>query len=64
VRVVLLRAQLEQLALDVEKIAAQLQTKIDRRAKKLQAAQQSLNKHETNPAAMNDKDWIYQIGPT
>jgi len=55
---VVLRAQREQLALDEEKIAAQSQTKIERRAKQLQAAQQSLHKHETNPATMNDKDWI------
>jgi len=55
---VVLRAQREQLALDVQKIAAQSQTRTDRRAKQLQAAQQSLDKHETNPATMNDKDWI------
>ena len=55
---VVLRAQREQLALDGEKIAAQSQTKIERRAKQLQAAQRSLQKHETNPATMNDKDWI------
>ena len=55
---VVLRAQREQLVLDAGKIAVQSQTKIDRRAKQLQAAQQSLHKHENNPATMNDKDWI------
>ena len=55
---IVLRAQREQLALDAEKIAAQSQTKINRRAKLICAAQQALHKHETAPATMNDKDWV------
>ena len=55
---IVLRAQREQRALDAEKIAAQSQTKINRRAKLICAAQQALHKHETAPATMNDKDWV------
>ncbi len=55
---IVLRAQKEQLAIDAEKIASQSHTKSQRCVKLLMQAQQALQKHETVPATMNDKDWI------
>jgi hypothetical protein len=55
---VVLRAQKEQLALEAKKVESQSKTKIERRAKLLVNARQALQKHESSPATMSDKDWI------
>ena len=53
-----MRAQTEQLALDAKKVELQSKSKMERRAKLLVNARQALQKHETSPATMSDKDWI------
>jgi hypothetical protein len=55
---VVLRAQTEQLALDAKKVELQSKSRMERRAKLLVNARQALQKHETSPATMSDKDWI------
>jgi hypothetical protein len=55
---VILRAQKEQLALDAKKVESQSKSKQERRAKLLLTARQALEKHESAPATMIDKDWI------
>ena len=55
---VVLRTQKEQLALEAKKVESQSQTKNERRAKLLVNARQALQKYESFPASMTDKDWI------
>jgi hypothetical protein len=55
---VVLRAQTEHLALEANKAASTLQSKLQRRAKLLVAARQALLKHKNVPTTMTDKDWI------
>jgi hypothetical protein len=53
-----LRAQKEQLASEAKKVESQSQTKMERRSKFLVNARQALQKYESFPANMTDKDWI------
>ena len=53
-----MQAQTEHLALEANKAASTLQSKLQRRAKLLVAARQALLKHENAPTTMTDKDWI------
>ena len=55
---VVLRAQKEQLTLDAKKVESQSQTKMERHAKLLVNTRQALQKYESFPASMTDKDWI------
>jgi len=55
---VVLRAQKEQMALEEAKIAAVANSKLERRAKNLESAQQALQKYLQTPWSMSDKDWI------
>jgi len=55
---VVLRAQKEQLALEAKKVESQSKTKMERRAKLLVNARQALQKYESSPVTMTDKDWI------
>ena len=55
---VVLRAQTEQLAREATKVSLQAQTKSARRARLLLIAQQALQKYESAPTTMTDKDWI------
>jgi len=55
---VVLRAQKEQLALEAKKVESQSKTKMESRAKLLVNARQALQKYESSPVTMTDKDWI------
>jgi hypothetical protein len=55
---VVLRAQTEQLAREATKVTLQAQTKSARRARLLLIARKALQKYESAPTTMGDKDWI------
>jgi hypothetical protein len=55
---VVLRAQTHYLALEENITASTLQSKLQRRAKLLVAAQQALLKYKNAPTTMKNKDWI------
>ena len=57
---VVLSAQNEELALEAKKVESQSKTKMERHAKKLFLvnARQTLQKYESSPVTMTDKDWI------
>jgi hypothetical protein len=55
---VVLRAQKEQIAIDVAKTTSQTQGRVERRAKSLALAQAALEKHNTlGSGVLSDKDW-------
>jgi hypothetical protein len=48
----------EQLSLDAKKAELQSKYKQEKRAKLLLTARKALDKHESSPVTMTDKDWI------
>jgi hypothetical protein len=55
---VILRAQKEQLDLEAQKAEQVSKSKWEKRAKVLVNARKALDKHESLPATMTDKDWV------